>query len=220
MNNIKKIIILIIILISSINSYSKESKIMEKKANNELEKKMDIEKINNKMKEFDYLNRELRSDKKVYLKGEKIPFTGTFALKLGHYVEYTEVYENGILQGDKTWYDHQGNIMMIETYVKGRKNGEQITYYKNTKIRSIVDYNDNRIIGLEWYNDKGERIFKESYVKGTGKWKVFWSDGKINEDGQYLNYLKNGDWKTYDIKGNLELIKTYKNGRLVKRNWE
>ncbi|MGL4688050.1 MAG: toxin-antitoxin system YwqK family antitoxin [Fusobacteriaceae bacterium] len=190
------------------------------KKNTELEKKMDTERINKKMKEFDYLDKELRSNKKVYLKGEKTPFTGTFALKLGHYVEYTEVYENGTLQGDKTWYDHKGNIMMIETYVKGRRNGEQITYYPNTKTRSIVDYNNNRITGIEWYSISGEQILKESYVNGTGKWKVFWGNGKVNEEGQYSNYSKNGEWKTYDIKGNLEVTKIYRNGGLVKTTWK
>ncbi len=220
MRNIKKIVILIVILLLSINIYAKESEPEYGNKDNKLEKKMDMNRINNKMKEFDYLDRELRSDKKVYLKGEKLPFTGTFTLKLGHYIEYSEVYEYGILQGDKTWYDHKGNIMMIETYINGKINGEQITYYPNTKIRSIVNYSNNRIIGIEWYNENGEQIFKDTYINGTGKWKVFWDNGKINEEGQYLNYSKNGEWKNYDINGNLERTKIYKNGGIIKSNWE
>lgn len=182
-------------------------------------KDVNVSKIQARMREADYLDRDLRKDKKMYIKGDSSPFTGTLVLKLGDYVEYTEPYENGILNGDKTWYDSTGNIMMIETYVDGKVNGEQITYYPNAKMRSVVYYRANRITGLDWYNQDGKQIYRERFNNGNGMWTNFYDDGKIHEEGPYQNFLKNGTWKIYNEKGNLVETRTYKNGTIIGRKW-
>lgn len=186
---------------------------------NTLKKDVNVERIQAKMREADYLNRDLRRDRKMYIKGDSTPFTGTLVLKLGDYVEYTEPYENGILSGDKTWYDSVGNIMMIETYVNGRINGEQVTYYPSTKIRSIVYYRDNRVTGLEWYNQKGKLIYKNIFQGGNGSWRSYFDMGNVHEEGEYLNSSKHGVWRIYNEKGQLTETRTYRNGSIVGRSW-
>lgn len=184
-----------------------------------LVKDVNVSRIQAKMREADYLDRDLRRDKKMYIHGDSAPFTGTLVLKLGDYVEYTEPYENGILSGDKTWYDSKGNIMMIESYIDGKINGEQITYYPNTKMRSVVYYKNNKVTGLDWYDQNGKLTYSERYKNGTGNWKTFYDDGKVNEEGQYLNFARNGVWKFYNEQGKLAEIRTYKNGSIIGRKW-
>ncbi|MGL6100825.1 MAG: hypothetical protein ACRC0G_14550, partial [Fusobacteriaceae bacterium] len=42
-----------------------------------LKKDVNVERIQAKMREADYLERDLRKDKKMYIKGDSKPFTGT-----------------------------------------------------------------------------------------------------------------------------------------------
>ncbi|MGL5965338.1 MAG: toxin-antitoxin system YwqK family antitoxin [Fusobacteriaceae bacterium] len=184
-----------------------------------LKKDVNVERIQAKMREADYLERDLRKDKKMYIKGDSKPFTGTLVLRLGDYVEYTEPYENGYISGDKTWYDSKGNIMMIETYVNGKINGEQITYYPNAKVRSIVYYKNNKITGIEWYNQDGKKIYRDIFQNGNGRWKTYFDKGNIHEDGEYKNHSRNGSWKMYNEKGELTETRTYRNGIVVGRSW-
>lgn len=186
---------------------------------NALKKDVNVERIQAKMREADYLDRDLRKDKKMYIKGDSTPFTGTLVLKLGDYVEYTEPYEKGILSGDKTWYDSQGNIMMIETYVDGKINGEQITYYPNAKVRSIVYHKNNRITGIEWYNQNGEKIYKDIFKNGNGSWRSYFDRGNVHEEGEYVNHSRHGVWRIYNEKGQLAETRTYRNGAIVGRSW-
>ncbi|MGL4403102.1 MAG: toxin-antitoxin system YwqK family antitoxin [Fusobacteriaceae bacterium] len=186
---------------------------------NTLKKDVNVERIQAKMREADYLDRDLRKDKKMYIKGDSTPFTGTLVLRLGDYVEYTEPYEKGKLSGDKTWYDSQGNIMMIETHVDGKINGEQITYYPNAKVRSIVYYKNNRITGIEWYNQDGKKIYKDIFKNGNGSWKSFFDKGNVHEEGEYINHARHGVWRMYNEKGQLTETRTYRNGAIVGRSW-
>lgn len=186
---------------------------------NTLKKDVNVERIQAKMREADYLDRDLRKDKKMYIKGDSTPFTGTLVLKLGDYVEYTEPYENGIISGDKTWYDSKGNIMMIETYVEGKINGEQITYYPNAKVRSIVYHRNNKITGIEWYNQDGKRIYRDIFKNGSGSWRTYFDKGNVHEEGEYVNHARHGVWRIYNEKGQLSETRTYRNGAVVGRSW-
>lgn len=201
----KKIVLTLLLGLLSITSLSLDSK--------------ELKRLNSKMEEANYLEKEQRHDRKIYLRGSSNPFTGTLVLKVGDYVEYTEQYENGLLSGDKTWYDVNGNIMMIETYKNGIINGEQITYFPNTKVRSIITYKDRKITEIEWYSKTGKTLFKEKYKNGTGNWKTYWENGVLQEEGYYVNFLKDGRWIKYTKDGKIDEIKIYKNNRLIGRSW-
>lgn len=180
---------------------------------------VDLQTINNRMKRANFLDRDLRRDKRTYLKGQSEPFTGTLELKVGDYVEYTEVYQDGLLQGDKTWYDEKGNIMMIETYDRGKLNGEQITYYPSAKVRSVVKYRQGIISGVEWHDRDGDLLFKEVYDNGTGRWVNYYDNGQLYEEGQFLGGSRNGEWRIYDMKGNLIEKRIYRKGRIASQLW-
>lgn len=198
-----------LLLVLSINAFSIET----------TSKDVDVNRIKNKMKRANYLDKELRKDRLMYIKGDNEPFTGTLFLMLGDYLEYTEVYEKGVLQGDKTWYDPNGNIMMIESYTDGRIHGEQVTYYPNTVIRSVITYYKGRITKVEWNNDKGRSIFKEIYENGSGRWRHYYDNGTLHEEGEYLNGLKHGVWRKYNEKGELERKTVYNMGSIIGKTW-
>ena len=69
--------------------------------------------------------------------------------------------------------------------------GEWITYYRNGKIRSTVNYSNG--------------------VK-SGQCKYFYEDGKLNEEMSYKDGLLSGDYKIYYPNGQLKVEKTFSNG--------
>ena len=155
----------------------------------------------------------------VFANDETTPYTGKFALFLGDFIEYTETYKDGILEGPKTWYSENGNVVLEETYKDNKIEGPQKAYYENGKIKSVVDYKNNKIVGITAYSKDGKILHQDNFKNGTGKWKYFWSNGNILEEGQYKHWVKDGVWKKYREDGQLDSVTEYKNGKLVETTW-
>lgn len=155
----------------------------------------------------------------VYAGTEKTPYTGKFALFLGDFIEYTETYKNGILEGPKTWYSENGNVVLEESYINNKVEGDQKAYYENGNLKSVVNYKRGKINGLVTYSKSGEVLHEDKFKNGNGTWKYFWSNGKVLEEGQYKNWIKDGVWKKYRKTGELDTITEYKDGRLVAVTW-
>lgn len=155
----------------------------------------------------------------AYANNEDKPYTGTFALFLGDFIEYSETFVNGVLEGPKTWYSESGNIVLQEYYKNNKVEGEQKAYYENGNLKSVVDYKGSRVMGMVAYSPDGKVLHKDDFKNGNGKWKYFWSNGKILEEGQYKNWVKDGIWKKYRENGELDTVTEYKNGRVVEETW-
>jgi antitoxin component YwqK of YwqJK toxin-antitoxin module len=159
-------------------------------------------------------------DKKIYLDNENTPYTGDFIIEVGGKVEYRESYVDGVLNGDKVWYGENGKIGLIEPYKNGKRMGTQISYYTNGTIRSKINYKDNRLDGtIEWFDKNGKLINSSKIINGNGNWLVYSHNGRLREKGNYKNWKKDGAWIKYFEDGSLEKKETYKDGKLVKREW-
>ncbi len=156
---------------------------------------------------------------KIYAEGENTPYTGKFALFLGDFIEYTETYKDGILEGPKTWYSENGNVVLEESYVNSKIEGDQKAYYENGRLKSVVNYKNGKISSLVAYSKDGKVLHKEDFKKGNGTWRYFWSNGNVLEEGRYKNWIKDGIWKKYRENGEVDSITEYKNGRLVDTTW-
>ncbi|WP_176838222.1 toxin-antitoxin system YwqK family antitoxin [Fusobacterium hominis] len=156
----------------------------------------------------------------AYANDEQTPYTGTFALFLGDFIEYTETFKNGVLEGPKTWYSEEGNIVLQEYYKNNKIEGEQKAYYENGAIKSIVDYKNNRVLGITAYAKDGKVLHQDNFKNGTGVWKYFWENGKVLEEGHYKNWVKDGVWKKYRENGEIDTVTEYKNGKQVDVTWQ
>ena len=101
-----------------------------------------------------------------------------------YYEKFTDVPFTGEITGKI-----QGNI------VKGKKEGEYLTYYENGQLKYKSNYKEGVLEG-EWlyYHENGQLRFKRN-----------WKDGK-----------KEGEWLYYHETGQLETTEIYKDGELIK----
>ena len=86
------------------------------------------------------------------------------------------------------WYDVQGQIVLMTERQLG-KLVDSVAFYPNGQ----------RIFKLS-FNDKG---------KADGSAKYFYSDGRVREDGRFVNGIKTGVWRSFDEAGMLKETHEY-----------
>ena len=168
----------------------------------------------------DFYDREVR-DKIAYKEGSSTPFTGVFGIVIDGKIESYEQYKNGLLDGETAYFSKDKEVKLLsEMYSKGKLNGPQKTYYDSGKLKSIVYYKNDRIDGIVEYDKSGKLLHKSIFENGTGDWKLYWSNGKVSEEGKYVSGRKDGVWKKYREDGSLDTILKYDNGRLLSEKWQ
>lgn len=160
-----------------------------------------------------------RKDDIFYKKGENKPFTGVFALFIGDWIQYIETYQNGILEGESSWFTEDGKRILYENYSKGELDGKQLSYYQNGKPKAEIYYKKGKIVGVICFSKNGEILHQSIFKNGTGIWKLYWENGNLLETGKYVEFKKDGLWKRYHEDGSIESTLEYKNGRLIRETW-
>ena len=174
----------------------------------------------NKSEIVDFYEREVR-DKIAYKEGSNTPFTGVFGIVIDDKIESYEEYKDGLLDGETAYFSKDKEVKLLsEMYSKGKLNGAQKTYYENGKLKSIVYYKNDRIDGIVEYDKSGKLLHKSIFENGTGDWKLYWSNGKVSEEGRYVSWKRDGVWKKYREDGSLDTILKYDNGRLLSEKWQ
>ena len=174
----------------------------------------------NKSEIVDFYEREVRG-KIAYKEGSNTPFTGVFGIVIDDKIESYEEYKDGLLDGETAYFSKDKEVKLLsEMYSKGKLNGPQKTYYENGKLKSIVYYKNDRIDGIVEYDKSGKLLHKSIFENGTGDWKLYWSNGKVSEEGRYVSWKRDGVWKKYREDGSLDTILKYDNGRLLSEKWQ
>ena len=162
--------------------------------------------------------------KEFYLNGG-IKFEKTFKddLMHGYYKEYdnrgklvlTMLYENGSIVKSRVEdepdieivnkYDQEGKLIYSGPYRNKVPVGIHREYGKDSKVNNAFIYNDNGLMLSEGIVDvAGNR---------NGKWKDFFSNGKVQDEGQFSDNRRSGLWKFYNISEKVEQTGYYNNGR-------
>lgn len=131
--------------------------------------------------------------------------------------------------------EYIGNITSKELYINDKKEGTSYYYYNSSKLKSTIEYEDNKKHGVAIeYDEKGTIISILRYSKGTlverekinrvddkglrqGTWKEF-NNSILRKEINYKNGKLDGLYKEYDINGNLTLILKYKEGKITEED--
>ena len=149
-----------------------------------------------------------------------------------------EMYQKGQLNGEAYTFDENGNVLHVETYRDGVKEGrERIVednilreenFYQNGKLSGTskkyntkyltdeINYQNGIREGLHiQYKENGSKI-EIPYVNGEkqGKAVAYYPDQKIAQTENYLHNTKDGMSRKYSKSGILRVAENYKNDQL------
>jgi antitoxin component YwqK of YwqJK toxin-antitoxin module len=150
--------------------------------------------------------------------------------------------KKGRPQGVWKWYYESGKLMREELYVNGKREGEMTDYDEDGKIVLQGSYIENKKEGKWIYethdyleygnyvNDEPDSLWKSYYMPGKIKYfegrfqagipvgvhQGFHPNGAKKYVGNYVNGMKDGDWKYFDETDFNYLTVTYKNDIEIK----
>lgn len=135
-----------------------------------------------------------------------------------------ESYRNGLRDGVSTEYDETGKVVEEGEYLDGKEEGPWFDVTGDCVIKGT--YRDGLRNGMWYYyyldrkEGKTDSIcfYKGNFIEDNpdGKHTWYWEDGKVKDEGSYVNGLKEGDWYKYNSDGTLFMIITYRQGAEVK----
>ena len=106
-----------------------------------------------------------------------------------------EGYYNGLLHGiSKKWYPNK-QLLEERFYIQGEKNGKQISYWEDGKIRfEFTAVNDHYEGELKEYNMEGKLFHLATYKNGQeeGTQKMWYDNGKIRANYFIINGKRYG----------------------------
>ena len=147
-------------------------------------------------KSIDYENDERNGWERIYDdKGNKLE-------------EYT--YLNNIKEGKANWYYPSGELKKQSQFVNNKEEGKATEYDKDGRVITMLTYRS----GFIYTEEKINRY--DALGKRTGVWRDLYDDGKLQCEGNWSVGLKNGVFKFYTRKGDLEKLERYENDVLIK----
>ncbi len=123
--------------------------------------------------------------------------------------------------------EYVGNIISKELYLNDKKEGLSYHYYEDGKIRKVSNYINNSLNGDTYEFNMDEMVVEIIIYKNgvvierekinrfdadnmrDGMWKEFYDNLSVRREINYRHGLKNGMYKEYDGKGNLNLVLKY-----------
>lgn len=107
---------------------------------------------------------------------------------------------------DGIWkmYGIDGALMVKITYSNGKKNGEEIKYFRNHNPSEIITWKNDVKNGVwrQFYEDgktRLETLYKNGYREGV--FQMFYETGRYYVKGNYHLDLRDGKWDYYDKSG-------------------
>ena len=114
-----------------------------------------------------------------------------------------------------TYQLHFFDSVFVEFRYFDYKKSMEYLFSRDTALLTGNIDNPTKIIGRILAFDPFKKIEEGTYENGkkTGLWKVYQSNGVLEEEGTYVNGEKDGDWKLYFKSGPLEGEGAFKAGK-------
>jgi hypothetical protein len=109
------------------------------------------------------------------------------------------------------FYTRDGKYQSLGRYDKERAVGKWENFYENGQMQSEIYYGDRSFTKSVW-----DSLGNQQVVGGNGKQVTTDSDGKIIEEGEYKDGLKQGNWLGYYPSGKPHYQEFYRDGLLIR----
>ncbi len=138
-------------------------------------------------------------------------------------------YPDGVLQakgeymldrqeGLWTFFHTNGQVSEEGHFEKGERKGLWNTWDENGKLLSTINYHSNEIMDWLFLIDaSGKTIIKN----GKGKYRSFYANGMVEEEGEIDNGKKVGIWNLYHENGQMHVEAKFEEGKeLIWNQWD
>ena len=204
---------------------------------------------NGKVKNKKYFSQgKLNGYEENYLKGSRFDKEGNEVFDSNgnlvqiYYLSFKGYYQDGLKEGDHTFYYSNRIIKKALSYKKGVLNGEYKSFSSNGNLKEKIIYSKGIYDGtFEQYKVNGSPIVKLNYKKGkkngleeifnqkteqievrtyfvqdvmNGIFEEYYPDGVIRASGKFRWGKRDGEWQAYYFDGTLAVKSLYRNGRL------
>ncbi|MEZ4922362.1 MAG: hypothetical protein R2780_04255 [Crocinitomicaceae bacterium] len=135
-------------------------------------------------------------------------------------------YQNDKKNGCAQQFDSLGNVIQESFYIDDIKQGEELWFFDDGKIKKKLLFTDGEVDGVALeFNEEGQVITEEEYSNGylrrkeefnrldeegnkTGVWRDYHDNGTLKSEVSYKDGKKDGITKEYDKNGKLVDIAT------------
>ena len=119
------------------------------------------------------------------------------------------IYENNIRSGIAKWYYPTGELKKTGYFENNKEEGKATEFERDGRVITLLTYKN----GFIYTEEKINRY--DSQAKRTGVWRDLYDDGKLRQEGNWLAGMKNGVFKFFNKKGELEKLERYENDVLI-----
>jgi antitoxin component YwqK of YwqJK toxin-antitoxin module len=118
---------------------------------------------------------------------------------------------------DSTWklYDTKGNLVSIESYDKGVREGKSVKFYPDGDTSQVMRWKSGKKHGVfKQFFENGNIKMQGRYINGLldGYLTFFYPNGYRKVVGRYKDNLREDKWVYYNNQGDTAHIRNYKKG--------
>lgn len=118
-------------------------------------------------------------------------------LSLSGKIQAKGIYQDQVKDSTWTYLSSDGSVRMTESYLRGKLEGEQRSYYPSGDLSQILHFKDNREHG-KWiqFFSNGDTMLVAHYKLGVldGSYKTYYPEHKEKISGIYRSGHMDGKW--------------------------
>jgi antitoxin component YwqK of YwqJK toxin-antitoxin module len=121
-------------------------------------------------------------------------------------------------EGEMVEYTDSSEVVTKGLFVEGEKEGPWISNDGDMKYEGEFKAGVKTGKWKSYYNGNGKIAEEGTYIDGleNGKFSFYYYNGKTKEEGEYLMGNKEGNWRKFDTEGTLYSTIVYKDNKEYK----
>ena len=108
-----------------------------------------------------------------------------------------------------------GQVKSIENFKNGKLNGEFKEFFENGSLFQVGTFKNGDMENVKAFYENGNLKFEQNLKDRKGKYRGYYPNGQLEEEGEVFQGEKIGLWKYYNENGSLSSEGMYKEGKKV-----
>ena len=102
-----------------------------------------------------------------------------------------------------------GQVKSIENFKNGKLNGEFKEFFENGSLFQVGTFKNGEMKNIRVFYENGNLKFEQNLKDRKGRYKGYYPNGQLEEEGEIFQGEKIGVWRYYNEEGKLSSEVTY-----------